>query len=78
MLSSEIGLDEALFMLSSYKLGCTGYTNFRQELKSKVDLPAYYRLMQHKNSIMPEIVYLSDPLSGVSLRVKESMHNVRF
>ena len=31
--------------------------------------------MQHKNSIMPELVYIhvTDPLSGVSLRVKESV-----
>ena len=60
-------------MLSNYKLGWTGYTSLRQELKTKVDLPAHCRLMQHKNSIMPEIVYLTDSLSGVSLRVKESI-----
>ena len=51
----------------------TGYTNLRQDLKIKVDLPAHYRLMQNKNSIMPELVYITDPLSGVSLRVKESV-----
>ena len=39
-------------MLSSYMLGRTGYTNLTQELKTKVDLPAHYRLMQHKNSVM--------------------------
>ena len=52
MVSREISLDEALFILSTYKLGRTG---LRQELKTKVDLPAHYRLMQHKNCIMPEI-----------------------
>ena len=45
MLSSEISLDEALFMLSSHKLGHAGYTNLRQELKTNVDLPDHYRLM---------------------------------
>ena len=73
MVSRDISFDEALFMLSSYKHGRTGYTSLRQELKTKVDLPAHYRLMQHKNSIMPEIVDLTDPLSGVSLRVKDSV-----
>ena len=33
MVSREISLDEALFMLSTYKLGRTGYTSLRQELK---------------------------------------------
>ena len=47
MVSREISLDEALFILSTYKLRRTGYTSLRQELKTKVDLPAYYRLMQH-------------------------------
>ena len=56
MVSREISLDEALFILSTYKLGRTGYTSLRQELKTKVDLPAHYRqIMQHKNCIMPEI-----------------------
>ena len=55
MVSREISLDEDLFILSTYKLGRTGYTCLRQELKTKVDLPAHYRLMQHKNCIMPEI-----------------------
>ena len=45
MVSREISLDEALFMLSTYKLGRTVYTSLRQELKTKVDLPAHYRLM---------------------------------
>ena len=50
MVSREVSLDEALFILSTYKLGRTGYTSLRQELKTKV-----YRLIQHKNCIMPEI-----------------------
>ena len=33
MVSREISLDEALFILSTYKLGQTGYTSLRQELK---------------------------------------------
>ena len=33
MVSREISLDEALFILSTYKLGRTGYTSLRQELK---------------------------------------------
>ena len=38
-ITREISLDEGLFMLSSYKLGCTGYSSLRQELKSRVELP---------------------------------------
>ena len=49
LVSRDISLDEALFMLSSYKLGRTGYISLRQELKTKIDLPAHYRLMQHKS-----------------------------
>ena len=48
-LSSEASLDEALFMLSSYKFDHTGYTNHRRELKTKVDLPAH---SQHINSVV--------------------------
>ena len=33
MVSREISLDEALFILSIYKLGQTGYTSLRQESK---------------------------------------------
>ena len=71
-ITSEISLDEGLFMLSTYKLGRTGYSSLRQELKSRVELPPYYRLMQHKDTIMPKIGSL-DPLPGVSISVKESV-----
>ena len=47
-ITREISLDEGLFMLSSYKLGYTGYSSLRQELKNRVELPRHYRLMQHK------------------------------
>ena len=33
MVSREISLDEVLFILSTDKLGQTGYTSLRQELK---------------------------------------------
>ena len=59
-------------MLSTYKLGRTGYSSLRQELKSRVELPPHYRLMQHKDTIMPNIGSL-DPLLGVSISVKESV-----
>ena len=59
-------------MLSTYKLGRTGYSSLRQELKSRVELPPHYRLMQHKDTIMPKIGSL-DPLPGVSISVKESV-----
>ena len=56
----ELSLDEGLYMLSQYKLGRTGYTSLRQDLKPRVELPAHYKLMQHKNAIMPNITQLSD------------------
>eukprot|EP00731_Ephydatia_muelleri_P028943 Em0020g587a len=71
-ITREISLDEGLFMLSTYKLGRTGYSSLRQELKSRVELPPHYRLMQHKDTIMPKIGSL-DPLPGVSISVKESV-----
>ena len=71
-ITREMSLDEGLFMLSSYKLGRTGYSSLRQELKNRVELPPHYRLMQHKNTIMPEIGSL-DPLPGVSISVKGSV-----
>ena len=56
----EISLDDGLYMLSQYKLGFTSYTSLRQDLKLKVELPAHYKLMQHKNAIMSYITPLSD------------------
>ena len=60
----EISLDDGLYMLSQYKLGRTSYTSLRQDLKLKVELPAHYKLMQHKNAIMPCIIhhYLMYPI----------------
>ena len=37
MVSREIRLDEALFMLSTYKLGWTGYTSLRQVRKNRLN-----------------------------------------
>ena len=41
--------------------------------KSRVELPPHYRLMQHKDTIMPKIGSYLDPLPGVSISVKESV-----
>ena len=60
----EISLDDGLYMLSQYKLGRTSYTSSRQDLKLKVELPAHYKLMQHKNAIM---------LSDVCISLQESV-----
>ena len=38
-----------------------------------VELPPHYRLMQHKDTIMPKVEPLH-PLPGVSINVKESVH----
>ena len=43
----EVTLDEALYMLSTYRLGRSAYTSLRHDLMQKVDLPAHYKLMQH-------------------------------
>ena len=59
-------------MLSQYKLGRTSYTSLRQDLKLKVELPAHYKLMQHKNAIMPCIAPLSD-VPGVCRSLQESV-----
>ena len=59
-------------MLATYKLGRTGYSSLRQELNSRVELPPPYRLMQHKDTIMPNIESL-DPLPGVPISVRESI-----
>ena len=68
----EVTLDEALYMLSTYRLGRSAYTSLRHDLMQKVDLPAHYKLMQHKNMIMPSV---SSPIgvSGVSVNLCESV-----
>ena len=65
-------MDEALYMLSTYRLGRSAYISFRHDLMQKVDLPAHYKLMQHKNMIMPSV---SSPIgvSGVSVNLCESV-----
>ena len=40
-ITREISLDVGLFMLLTYKLGRTGYSSLRQELKSRVELPPH-------------------------------------
>ena len=65
----EISLDDGL---SQYKLGRTSYTSLRQDLKLKVELPAHYKLMQHKNAIMPCITLLSD-VPGACISLQESV-----
>ena len=40
MVSREISLDEALFMLSSYKLGRTGYTSLEDQSRLTSPLQA--------------------------------------
>ena len=68
----EVTLDEALYMLSTYRLGRSAYTSLIHDLMPKVDLPAHYKLMQHKNMIMPSV---SSPIgvSGVSVNLCESV-----
>ena len=70
----EVTLDEALYMLSTYRLGRSAYTSLRHDLMQKVDLPAHYKLMQHKNMIRPSV---SSPIGGlrVSLKLIESVQN---
>ena len=67
----EVTLDEALYMLSTYRLGQSAYTSLKQYLMQRLDL-AHYRLMQHKNMIMPSV---SSPIgvSGVSVNFCESV-----
>ena len=68
----ELSLDEGLYILSQYKLGHTSYTSLRHDLKPRVELPAHYKLMQHKNAIMPTIAQLSE-LPGVILSLTKSV-----
>ena len=57
-----------------YKFGRIGYNNLRHDLKGRVDLTAYYKLMQYKKEVMPEINPLChDSESGVSLSLIESV-----
>ena len=46
----EVTLDEALYMLSTHRLGRSAYTSMRHDLMQKVDLPAHYKIMQHEFS----------------------------
>ena len=68
----ELSLDEGLYILSEYKLGRTNYTSLRHDLKPRVELPAHYKLMQHKNTIMPTIAQLFD-VPGVILSLTKSV-----
>ena len=54
----EVTLDEALYVLSTYRLGRSA---------QKVDLPAHYKIMQHKNMIRPSV---SSPIGGLGVSVK--------
>ena len=53
--TSGEGSSEELYILLQYQLGRTGYTSLRHDLKPRVELPTHYKLMQHKNAIMPTI-----------------------
>eukprot|EP00731_Ephydatia_muelleri_P014210 Em0007g1520a len=68
----EVTLDEALYVLSTYRLSRSAYTNMRHDLMQKVDLSAHYKIMQHKNMIRPSV---SSPIGGlgVSLKLIESV-----
>eukprot|EP00731_Ephydatia_muelleri_P007037 Em0003g1285a len=68
----ELSLGEGLYFLSQYKLGRTSYTSLRHDLKPRVELPAHYKLMQHKNAIMPTIAQLSE-IPGVILSLTKSV-----
>ena len=68
----ELSLDEGLYFLSQYKLGRTSYTSLRHDFKPRVELPAHYKLMQHKNAIMPNIAQLSE-VPGVILSLTKSV-----
>ena len=68
----ELSLDEGLYILSQYKLGRTSYTSLRHDLKPRGELLAHYKLMQHKNAIMPTIAQLSE-VPGVILSLTKSV-----
>ena len=70
--AKELCLDEALYMLSAYKLGRSGYTNLRFDMKKRVEFPAYYRVKQHKDLITPQIDSLSE-VTGVSFSLVASV-----
>ena len=70
--AKELSLDEALYMLSAYKLGRSGYTNLRFDMKKRVEFPAYYRVKQHKDLITPQIDSLSE-VTGVSFSLVASV-----
>ncbi|KAL5503064.1 hypothetical protein EMCRGX_G009955 [Ephydatia muelleri] len=68
----KLSLDEGLYFLSQYKFGRTSYTSLRHDLKPRVELSAHYKLMQHKNAIMPTIAQLSE-VPGVILSLTKSV-----
>ena len=70
--AKELSLDEALYMLSAYKLGRSGYTNLRFDMKKWVEFPVYYRVNQHKDLITPQIDSLSE-VTGVSFSLVASV-----
>ena len=70
--AKELSLDEALYMLSAYKLGHSGYTNLMFDMKKRVEFPAYYRVKKHKDLITPQIDSLSE-VTGVSFSLVASV-----
>ena len=70
--AEELSLDEALYMLSAYKLGRSGYMNLRFDMKKRVGFPAYYRVKQQKDLITPQIDSLSEVM-GVSFSLVSSV-----
>ena len=70
--AKELSLDEALYMLSAYKLGRSGYTSLRFDMKKRVEFPAYYRVKEHKDLITPQTDSLSEVM-GVSFSLVASV-----
>ncbi|XP_038073986.1 uncharacterized protein LOC119742038 [Patiria miniata] len=73
LVDKEMSVDKGLYILSSYNIGRTGYTNLRRDLNEHVTLPAHYKLMEKKNSITPELKpYSIDDNEGITASLKES------
>ena len=77
---SEMSNDQALSVLTKYKLGKRQYTDLRLDLKSYTLLPTYNNVKVHKDMLLPKTDILPETLVGIKFLYKDALisHFTRF
>ena len=75
MPESEMSTNKALSLLTNYKFGKRQYTNLRLDLKPYLLLPTYNNVNSCKDSLLPAIDILPQPLVGIKYLYKDALHS---